>query len=68
MNWHLDAELARQKLAEARAWSRRQACLNSLQDDRQPVRVRVGLGLVRLGRWLADTADEPDRASGRVAA
>jgi hypothetical protein len=68
MNWHVEWELARQKLAEARAWAKVEASLRSVQVERQPVRVWLGLGLMKLGRWLAYAGQEPDRVARRVAA
>ena len=68
MNTHLEVELARMKLSEAREWATQQAILESLKGPRQPMRVAVGLGLVRVGRWLAGPAEKSAGAHGRAIA
>ena len=65
MNGYVEWELARQRLAEARSWAKVEACLRNLNVEPRPLRVSVGLGLVRLGRWLAY---QPDPVTRRVAA
>jgi len=68
MNLHVEGEMARQRLAEARDWAAREACLRRVRGEHQPLRVRIGLGLVRLGRWVAGTGDPARHAPGRAAA
>ena len=65
---HLEVELARVRLEAAREWASRQALLKGLQAERQPMRVVVGLGLVKLGRWMAGGADRPSTAPRRAVA
>ena len=66
MNTHLEGWLVSERLEEARAFSAREALLRSLRPERQPVRVVLGLSLIRIGRWLAGrarrAAGEPKRA------
>ena len=52
MNMHAEESWAYQKLAEARAEAARQNLVSSLRDSR-PLRVSLGLALIRTGRWLA---------------
>lgn len=61
MNTHLDLQLARERLDEARAAAARSALVRSLRPARRPVRVAVGLALIRIGHWLAGRA--PRRAT-----
>ncbi len=61
MNTHLDLQLARERLDEARATAAQWALVRSLQPARRPVRVAVGLALIRIGHWLAGRA--PRRAT-----
>lgn len=67
MNTHLEAWLVRERLEEARAFAAQQAVLQSLRPARRPVRVFLGLSLIRIGRWLAGkaprAAGEPKRAT-----
>lgn len=68
MNTHMELELATVRLEEARAWASRQAVIKSLRSPRQPMRVVVGLGLVRVGRWLARPAVKRSAEPGRAIA
>lgn len=61
MNMHLDECLVRDRLDEARAVAARQALLRGLAPARRPVRVAVGLALIRVGHWVAGRG--PRRAS-----
>ena len=64
MNTHLELELARIRLEEARAWAAQYAVVRDLRAARQPMRVTVGRGLVKVGRWLAgDPGTERRRAT-----
>lgn len=46
--------LAKQRFAEMQAFQEHQAIIRAVRAARPrvPVRVRVGLGLIRVGRWL----------------
>ena len=68
MNTHLEFELARVRLQEARDWAASQAVIESLRGPRQPMRVAVGLGLVKVGRWLAGPVKERGTEPGRAIA
>ena len=61
MNTHLDLQLARERLDEARAVAAQWALVRSLRPARRPVRVAVGLALIKIGHWLAGRA--PRRAT-----
>ncbi len=67
MNTHLQECLVRERLNEARALAARNRLVRSLRTARLPVRVFVGLALIRLGRFLAggapSSASQPDRAT-----
>jgi hypothetical protein len=56
--------LVRERLTQAEALAARQALIDSLRPPRRPLRVAVGLGLIRVGRWVlggaADAAAAPD--------
>ncbi len=62
MNIYLDEELVRDRIDEARALAARQALIRSLRPVRRPVRVALGLALIRVGHWMAGRA--PRRAGG----
>ena len=61
MNLYLDEQLVRDRLEDARAMTARQALAQSLRPVRRPVRVALGLALIRAGHWMAGRA--PRRAS-----
>jgi hypothetical protein len=61
MNLYLDEQLVRDRLDDARAMSARQTLASSLRPVRRPVRVALGLALIRAGHWMAGRA--PRRAS-----
>jgi hypothetical protein len=61
MDTHMQLQLAKERLDEARATAARWALLRSLRPARRPVRVAVGLALIRIGHWLAGRA--PRRAT-----
>ncbi len=65
---HLEEELARARLESAREWASRQALLKSLEAERQPMRVVIGLGLVKFGRWMAGCTDQPSAVRRRAVA
>ena len=61
MDTHMQLQLARERLDEARAMAAQRALLRSLRPARRPVRVAVGLALIKIGHWLAGRA--PRRAT-----
>jgi len=61
MDTHMQLQLARERLDEARARAAQWALLRSLRPARRPVRVAVGLALIKIGHWLAGRA--PRRAT-----
>jgi hypothetical protein len=65
MNAHLHEALVKERLDEARAMAAHLALLRALRPARPPVRVVVGLALIRVGRWLAGRA--PRSAGARQA-
>jgi hypothetical protein len=65
---HLDLEVAKDRLEAAREWARHQALVKGLEAERQPMRVVVGLGLVKVGRWMAGCTDQPSTAPRRAVA
>ncbi len=52
MNLYFAEWLVRERLAEARAAAARSALVGAAVPARRPVRIRLGLALVRLGRLL----------------
>lgn len=56
MIMHLDEQLVRERLDEARADAARQALIRSLRPVRRPVRVIVGVALIKIGHWVAGQA------------
>jgi hypothetical protein len=53
MNMYLEEVIARERLDEARAWTARQARIQSLRSHSRPVRAVLGLALIRIGHWVA---------------
>jgi hypothetical protein len=53
MNMYLDEQLVRDRLEDARAMTAQQALVRSLRPARRPVRVALGLALIRAGHWMA---------------
>jgi hypothetical protein len=68
MNPQLEEQVARQKLDEARAEAARLALVRSLRPARRPVRVTVGLALIKAGHWVAGRAPRRVATSRRVTA
>jgi hypothetical protein len=68
MNTHLHEQLVRERLDEARAMAARRALLRKLGPARRPVRVAVGLALIRVGRWVAGRAPRPAAGPRRATA
>jgi hypothetical protein len=67
MNMYLEEWLARDRLDEARALAARLALVRGLASARRPVRVAVGLALIRTGHWVAGRgprgAGQPSRVT-----
>ena len=63
----LDGLVVANRLEEARDFAARQRLIAALRPTRSPVRVLVGLALIRAGRWVAGQTPrrgiEPYRAS-----
>lgn len=57
LNEYLAECLVKERLAEARAAAARSALLRDLP-PRRPIRIALGLGLVRIGRWILGQAPE----------
>lgn len=57
--------LLKERLAEARELAARNALIDSLRLPRRPMRVALGLALIRVGQWILgrvpEYATEPDR-------
>ena len=68
MDTHQLEYLARERLDEARAQAATWALIRSLRPVRQPLRIWMGLSLIRLGRWLAQRAPRRAARPGRVTA
>jgi hypothetical protein len=66
MNAHLFEQLARERLNEARAEAARLALVRALRPAR-PLRVVLGLALIRAGRWVAGRAARPTRVRQAIA-
>ena len=60
MNLYLDEQLVRDRLADARVMAARHSLASRLRPVRRPVRVALGLALIRAGHWMAGRA--PRRA------
>ena len=61
MNTYLHEQIARDRLDDARAMAARSALVRALGPVRRPVRVALGLALIRVGHWIAGRA--PRRAA-----
>ena len=68
MNMYLDELLVRERLDEARALAAQLALVRSLRPARRPVRVAVGLALIRAGHALAGRAPDRTGAPRRMTA
>jgi len=68
MNVYVEEELVRQRLAEALAMAARESAVRAIRPLSRPMRVVLGLALIRAGHWLAGR--QPRRAGqpSRVAA
>jgi len=67
MNYHVAEQIARDRLREARQIAAQAYLVKDLPRTREPLRVTVGLGLIRMGRWLAGPAAK-QQAARRVTA
>jgi len=67
MNYHVAEQIARDRLREARQMAAHANLIKDLPSNSEPLRVTVGLGLIRMGRWLAGPAAKR-QAARRVAA
>jgi hypothetical protein len=68
MNLYLDERLIKDRLDDARASAARHALVRLLRPVRRPVRVALGLALIRAGRWMAGRAPRRAGQPGRVTA
>ncbi|HEV8440743.1 MAG TPA: hypothetical protein VGT40_21870 [Methylomirabilota bacterium] len=68
MNGYLDEQLVRERLDEARALAAQSALVRSLRPMRRPVRVTVGLALIRVGHLVAGRAPRRAGATRRAMA
>jgi hypothetical protein len=62
MNIYLVEQLARERVAEARAWAAQDGLVQDLVPARRPIRVTLGLALIRAGHWLAGREQRNTRA------
>jgi hypothetical protein len=53
MNMYVDEQLVRGRLDDVRAAAARDALIRGLRPVRRPVRVMLGLALIRAGYWIA---------------
>jgi hypothetical protein len=53
MNYHLAEQMARDRVREARQIAAQANLLRDLGNQGEPLRVTVGLGLIKVGRWMA---------------
>ncbi len=63
MNGYLDEQLVRERLDEVRAMAAQQALVRSFRPVRRPMRVALGLALIRVGHWLAGRAPRRSQPS-----
>lgn len=61
MNGHLHYFEVMDRLNEARATAARERLILCARPEREPLRVLIGLAMIKAGRWLARTA--PRRAA-----
>ena len=52
MNIYLVEQLARERVAEARAWAAQRGLVQDFAPARRPIRVTLGHSLIRAGHWL----------------
>ena len=68
MNTYVEEQLVRERLDEARAFAAQQALIRSLRPARRPVRVALGMALIRTGHWVAGRAPRRTGQPSRVTA
>ena len=68
MNVFLDEQLVRERIEEARAIAAQQALIRGLRPVPGPVRVALGLALIRVGHWVAGREPRRAGAQSRVTA
>ena len=68
MNVFLDEQLVRERLEEARAMAAQLALIRGLRPVPGPVRVALGLALIRVGHWVAGRAPRRAGEPSRVTA
>jgi hypothetical protein len=68
MNWYLAEQIARDRLKEARAQARAARLMDAADSGPDPLRVTIGLALIRLGRSLAGRAAKRAANPRRVTA
>ena len=52
MNIYLEEQLARDRVAEARAWAAQHGLVQDFAPARRPIRVTLGHALIRVGHWV----------------
>jgi len=68
MDMYVEEQLVRARLDEARALAAQFALVRSLRPVRRPVRVALGLALIRAGHWVAGRAPRRTGQPNRVTA
>ena len=68
MNYHLAEQLAKDRLAEARDVAATATLLREGRAPSEPLRVTVGLALIKLGRWMAGQAAKRSAGPRRATA
>lgn len=58
MNYYLAEQIAKDRLNEARAMAAQARLMGSTRPSPEPLRVALGLALIRVGRYLAGQASK----------
>lgn len=53
MNLYLEEQAARDRIEEVQTMAAQDTLIQSLTQERRPIRVVVGYALIRMGRWVA---------------
>jgi len=61
MHEYFYEQAAKDRFAELRAVAERSKLMRALRPTRPALRVALGTGLIRLGRWVRGRLDEPRR-------
>jgi len=61
MSYYLAEQMARERLREARQIAAQANLLRDLDNQSEPLRVTVGLGLIKMGRWMAGAKGQTSR-------